>query len=169
MFALLPSPTPFAQCPDVWSAVLLMPCHLLWPFIFCLYFSASPDGKWSLAYVPFQMHGLLKVQLISVGFSCNSLKCYLLWFATSNSSLYPLLPFHWFESLFLLEQQFFSGAASKNYWIHRIFQLLAFFHVTLTSFLKPLFLLDDFCRIACLSKARMKDEYCAKSFSKLLS
>lgn len=141
-------------------------------FVLALYFLSVllsfPDDKWSLAYVPVQMYCLLMVQLIFVGFF-RTLKCYLLRSVTSNSFLYPLLPFHWFESLFLLEQQFFNGSVSKNYWIHRIFQLLAFFHVTLTYFLKPFFLLDDFCRIACLFKARMKDEYCTKSFSKLLS
>lgn len=137
-------------------------CHVICSGpLFCVLFSASPDGKWSLADVPVHMHCLLKVQLIFVGFFLN-LKCCPLWSVTSNTSLYPLLPFHWFESLFLLEQQFFNGFASKKYWIHRIFQLLAFFHVTLTYFLKPLFLLDDFCSIACLFKARMKDEHCTK-------
>lgn len=148
--------------------MVFCPPHAM-SFILALYFPSVILSfswwKWSLAYVPVQMHCLLKV---FVGFFL-SLKCCLLWSVTSDSSFYPLLPFHWFESLFLLEQQFFNGFASKNYWIHRIFSTVGIFSCNPDFFLKPLFLLDDFCRIACLFKARMKDEYCTKSFSKLLS
>lgn len=84
-------------------------------------------------------------------------------------SLFPLLSFHWFESFFTAGTAIFQwGCLFKNYWILRIFQPWAFLDVTLTSFLRPLFLLGDFCRIAFLSKARIKDEYCTQSFSKLL-
>lgn len=160
--------TPRFSCSIQRSGVLTSSCHPMRSdplFSICNYH--IPGGKWPLAYVPVRVRSILKVQSVGISFP-SSLKSCLLWSVTSNSFSFAVFSLIWISRP-AGTAVFQRGCLFKRVLKTQNVQPWAFLDVTLPWFLRPSFLLDDFRRIAFLSRARMKDENYTQSFSKLLS